>query len=471
MGSYAKASKIGWCRIGAGSSFRFVRCMKEIKKGGLRRRFAVGVAGARGGVGLLSSKATGFLLPKEQKRLHNEMALEREAMRFVVELGKLKGAYVKIGQMLALYGEHVLPKAVTKALHTLEAQTEPLSWGAIKKQLEPNNERLTIKETPLAAASLAQVHLASSIQIDKPLCLKIQYPGVADSIEDDFRNVLQMLTLARWAPSGRQFQDLVSELKAHLVSEVDYVRELQTAEEVSRLLAGDDRYLVPGYYREYCSTSVLAMDYINGFEVTHPKVQALSQTRRNKLADAMLNLFFKEAFEWRLMQTDPNFGNYRVLIDPQGEDDKLVLLDFGAVQSLPTGFSRALKETILAAHYGDEAKTVSGLIELNCLRSSDSDKVKQSFIEFCELIIEPFARDFSDVPNYAVTEGGAYDWHASRLLKRAGKLGSKRMLAKGFVVPPSEFMLMVRKLTGVFTFVSTLKAQTKSCHLLERYTD
>jgi len=445
--------------------------MKEIKKGGLRRRLAVGVAGARGGVGLLSSKAIGLLLPKDQQQSHNEKALEREALRFVAELGKLKGAYVKIGQMLALYGEHILPAPVTKALHTLEAHTEPLAWSTVQQQLDGCHELLAVDQEPLAAASLAQVHKASSELVEKPLCLKIQYPGVAASIEDDFRNVMQMLTLARWAPSGRQFKELASELKGHLLHEVDYLLERSSAEKVSELLNGDRRYLVPMYYPQYSTSQVLAMDYVEGLEVTHSKVQALSQERRNKLADAMLALFFKEAFEWKLMQTDPNFGNYRVQIDTQGENDTLVLLDFGAVQPLTESFAGALKQTILATHRENETELAQGLIALNCLRASDSDEVKTSFVEFCNLVLEPFSSDFSQVPSYALSESGAYDWHASRLLRRAGKLGSQRALVKGFVVPPAEFMLIVRKLTGVFTFVSTLRAQTNSCYLLEQYVD
>ena len=110
--------------------------MKKIKTGGLRRRFAIGAAGARGGLGLLSSKASGLLLSKDQQQAHHDAALEREALRFVKQLGELKGAYVKIGQMLALYGEHLLPKAVTAALHTLESQTTELDWSVIEPQLQ-----------------------------------------------------------------------------------------------------------------------------------------------------------------------------------------------------------------------------------------------------------------------------------------------------------------------------------------------
>jgi len=445
--------------------------MKEIKRGGLRRRIAIGAAGARSGIGLLSSRASGLLLPQKEKQEHNDKALEREAKRFVRELGKLKGAYVKIGQMLALYGEHLLPEPVTNALHTLEAQTTPLDWEFVSRSLGEEQKALSIAKEPIAAASLAQVHAASLADVEKQLCVKIQYPGIADAIEDDFSHVMKMLSLTRWVKSGRQLESLTSELKTHLMREVDYLVELKTAQTVAAFLDGDLRYRVPDYFPQLSSSKVLTMDFVDGYEVTHPKVQALSQQRRNKLATAMLELFFKEALEWGLMQTDPNFGNYRIVIDPDGDDDTLVLLDFGAVHDLDDQFKSALKSTMLAAHSGDLVGTEAGLIGLNCLRKTDSAAVKRSLAEFCQFILEPFSKDLSKVPTHAVDENGLYDWDASRLLKRAGKLGSKGMLIKGFVVPPSEFMLMVRKLTGVFTFVAALNAKTNSCYLLERYAE
>lgn len=443
--------------------------MKEIKKGGLRRRIAIGTAGARGGLGLLSSRASGLLLPKDKQKAHNDRALEREALRFVKELGELKGAYVKIGQMLALYGEHLLPRPVTDALHTLEAQTSPLEWSVISQQLSAEVSALDIDQTPLAAASLSQVHRASQKGQGRSLCIKIQYPGIADAIEDDFRNVMQMLSLTKWVKSGRQLDSLTKELKAHLLREVDYHYERETAVKFGQFLDGDERYLVPDYFQALSSSTVLSMDYIEGYEVTHPKVQALSLERRNRLARLMLELFLKEAFDWGLMQTDPNFGNYRIVIDDDSHNDRLALLDFGAVHSLPKGFSKALKHTILAAHAGKLDQTIDGLIQLNCLRLSDSDRVKASLANFCMFILEPFTSDTTTLPKHALTEDGLYDWRGSRLLKRAGKLGSEGMLVKGFVIPPSEFMLMVRKLTGVFTFVSALGAQMNSSDLLELY--
>ena len=441
----------------------------------MRRRIAIGAAGARGGLGLLSSRASGLFLTKEAKQAHLDAALEREAVRFVRELGELKGAYVKIGQMLALYGEHLLPKPVTNALHTLESQTTALDWAAlepsIKSSLKERWSLFKVEPQSFAAASLAQVHRAEINDIELPVCIKIQYPGIAGAIEDDFRNVMQMLTLARWIEPGRQLEQLTKELKKSLLQEVDYRYELETAQLMSAYLALDWRYRIPKYVPNYSNESLLTMEYIQAYDLNHEKVQSLSQERRNALAVAMLELFFKETFEWGLMQTDPNFGNYRILIDETAERDQLVLLDFGAVHHLNDSFTSVLKEIILSAHVGDIDGTIRAAIALGCLRESDLPNVKRSFAEFCCFILEPFLADLSEVPDFAKTSGGLYDWHASRLLNRAGKLGSKGMLVKGFVVPPSEFMLMVRKLTGVFTFVATLKAKLNSASILQQYAD
>lgn len=310
--------------------------MKKIKQGGFSRRLSLGVAGARGGLGLLQAKASGLLLSKDKQQLHNDLALEKEARRFVQHLGELKGAYVKIGQMLALYGEHILPAPVTDALHTLESATNPLDWSVIEPAIMAelgvdNLSDFVIDPKAMAAASLSQVHKASR-DGNVSHCFKIQYPGIADAIEDDFKNVMQMLSLARWVKSGKQLEVLALELKTYLLREVDYRHELNTAEKVRMLLKADHRYVVPQYFPQHCSDKLLVMELVDGEDVMSDRVQSLSQQRRNSLAECMLELFFKEIFEWGLMQTDPNFGNYRIQVG--AEADKLVLLDFGAVHPL-----------------------------------------------------------------------------------------------------------------------------------------
>ena len=445
--------------------------IKQIQQGGLRRRLALGAAGARSGLGLLGSRASGLLVPKDEQQAHHDAALEREAMRFVAHLGELKGAYVKIGQMMALYGEHLLPKPITKALHTLEHQTCSIEWPAIEAQLRQelgeSFDQLKIEHQAFAAASLAQVHKARDLDTNELICLKVQYPGIADAIDGDFDSVVQMLKLARWLKTGREVEQFTEQLKMLLLQEVDYSREQASMQQIDALIHDDDVLRIPKVYSNYSSPRCLAMEYIDGYAVNDPMVLTLSQERRNKLAKSMLRLFFKEVFDWGVMQTDPNFGNYRICLNDDGHDE-LVLLDFGAVHELPQSFTKPLQRAIVAAYNNNHTDLIAALIELHCLRTTDTESVKQSFAEFCCFIIEPFREDFSSLPAHA-HEGDLYNWKDSRLLRRAGKLGSKSLLVKGFVMPPQEFMLLVRKLTGVFTFVSTLDARINSADIIKPY--
>lgn len=450
--------------------------LNKLKQNGLHRRLSVTVAGASSGVRLLGSRASSLFKTAEEKQQSHSLVLAQESRRFVETLGELKGAYVKIGQMMALYGHHILPTEVTDALHELEHQTTPLDWKTIEHEINTvlgdKAALLTIDPNPLAAASLAQVHRATDEQNDAQLCLKVQYPGVVNTIDGDFNVVLQMLRMGRWLKSGQDIEAWVQEIKDMLVDEVDYQREAKMTERVATLLGSDQRYVVPKIATRYSADTVLAMSYESGYEVTNTKITNLSQQRRNALAESMLEVFFKEVFEWGIMQTDPNFGNYRIRLRENTQaQDQLVLLDFGAVRELPQPFCRALRQIIIAAHLEDREQVISGAINLGCLDPDQPVAVKESFADFCILLMEPFRTDHAHTPKFAVTAKGEYDWHGSRLLRRVGKVGAQAVLADGFTSPPKEFALIARKLTGVFTFITTLKAEFNAHNIIAAYLD
>lgn len=448
--------------------------IKKIKQHGLQRRLAVSMAGARSGARLLSSHAGSAFSNPEKKAKTRRQAFEREAVAFAKSLGELKGAYVKIGQMMALYGEHLLPEEVTTALHSLDNQTASMEMSviesAMKAELGNSFKYFNIETEPLAAASLSQVHRASHPKSKQELCLKVQYPGVANTIESDFKMVLQLLKISKWVRSMIDIEEWMSELKDMLTDEVDYKRELKMTRKVAGLVAGDNRYVVPKVYPRWSTARLLTMDYLPGHDVTHLSIRALSQQRRNQLAKAMLEIFFKEVFEWGIMQTDPNFGNYRIQLRTKADQpDKLILLDFGAVRKLPNDFVKALRRTILAAHKNDRPQVIAGAIALNCLHPEQSQAVKESFADFCVLLMEPFRRDKSGVPAIALNRQNQYRWHESKLLRRVAKLGAKSLALEGFSAPPKEFALIARKLTGVFTFVSTLRAEMSEHQIVDKY--
>ncbi|NNC99740.1 MAG: AarF/ABC1/UbiB kinase family protein [Gammaproteobacteria bacterium] len=455
--------------------------IKKIKQSALQRRLAVSVAGASGGARLLGNRAATAFLSTTKKQASREQALAKEARLFAEKLGELKGAYVKIGQMMALYGVHFLPAQITDALHALEDQTSSLEWSAIEpvieKALGQHYGELKIQQRPIAAASLSQVHLAKQVKDNRRLCLKVQYPGVVKTIESDFRLILQMLWFTRSSQPGKNVDGWMQEIKALLIDEVDYHRERKMTQRIAGLLAGDGRYRVPQIVAKYSTRNVLAMEYLPGYEITHETISKLSQGRRNALAKAMLELFFKEIFEWGIMQTDPNFGNFRVQAgnrrcraeSASSDNDKLTLLDFGAVRQLEDNFTSALRDTIIAAYKNDTAGIVEGAIRLNCLQPSHPKLVKRSFADFCILLMEPFRKDVTQIPAFALNNRSQYKWHDSRLLQRVGKLGAKTVAIQGFTAPPKEFALVARKLTGVFTFVSTLRAEINAHKIIEKY--
>jgi predicted unusual protein kinase regulating ubiquinone biosynthesis (AarF/ABC1/UbiB family) len=349
-----------------------------------------------------------------------------------------------------------------------------MDWLMIEKQLVTSlgdsYSELEIDPDPLAAASLAQVHRATTVADQQALCLKVQYPGVANTIESDFKTVLQMLRFGRWLPNGKDLEAWIQEIKSMLLDEVDYQREAQMTQKIAELLAADQRYKVPQIWGQYSSTNLLCMSYEPGHSVTDPAIAVLSQHRRNELAEAMLDVFFKEVFVWGIMQTDPNFGNYRIqLRGSDEENDRLVLLDFGAVRSLEAEFSTALQKTIIAAHQNNRDAVIEGAIKIGCLQKHQANDVKQSFADFCILLMEPFRKDHSNTPSFALNAKGVYSWHESKLLKRVGKVGAKAVLREGFTSPPKEFALIARKLTGVFTFITALKAEFNADHIIDEY--
>ncbi|MEP5568651.1 MAG: AarF/ABC1/UbiB kinase family protein [Halioglobus sp.] len=444
----------------------------------LGRSLSVSVAGLRAGGALAVDSAVSRVMGRSDEDPQSEFA-QREAQRFAAELGRLKGTYVKIGQMLALFGEHFLPPVLVNALRDLSDQTEPLHWDAlesfVRDSLGERFHELEIEPEAIAAASLAQVHLAKIRSTGEWICIKVQYPGLADMIDGDFDAVVKMLVLARWVKSGRDLDSWMQSLRSHLHNEIDYHREARLTEEMAALVSGLEfegvHYHVPVLYRDYCSNDVLAMEFIEGYSVIDPDVSALSQQRRNALGKAMLELFFCELYDWGLLQTDPNFGNYLLRLDDRRKkkaNDELTLLDFGSVLDCSEDFLFHLRETIAASQQQNVPRIVDGLMGLGCLQPDASDEGKQLFADFCLHLLEPL-RPAELLPPEYLNDNGEYCWASSRLMKRAGRQAAASAASRHFTPPSRDFALIARKLTGVFNFIAVLDAQFNACDMIEAH--
>ena len=427
---------------------------------------------------MASHMATNWFSSKDKREARHRAMLSSQAEFLVDELGKLKGSVVKIGQVMALYGEHFLPEEVTEALHTLEDQTTWLEWPSIERVLkdELGADRLAELEVdpdPIGAASLGQVHRARRRSDGLELVLKVQYPGVDEAVDSDLNAVAHLLKIARLVSFGPEFNDWLEEVRDMMHREVDYRLEARTTEKFRQMLLSDPRFVVPRVLEEYCTAHVIASTYEPGHSVSSVAVRELSLDRRSELGRAALELFFRELFIWGEIQTDPNFGNYRIRIaGEEGADsntDQIVLLDFGAVQTYSPTFLDPVIQMIRASYEGDLPDVIDGGIRLRFMSRDWPDDVLDTFGKVCMSVLEPLNSDRSAWPDNAVNDQGQYRWKQSDLPSRVARQAARSAISRYFKVPPKEFVFLNRKLIGVYTFIAVLNAEFNGEDLLREY--
>lgn len=450
------------------------KTIKRVKTGSLERRFSMARAGFLAGARYATASAGGLFASTDQREQRRRRNLSDRAEELVEELGQLKGSVVKIGQMMALFGEHFLPEEVTTALHALENNTTALEWSAVEKHLRKQLGSVKLRELevnpePLGAASLGQVHRARRKSDGQELVLKIQYPGVADAIDSDMRALVRLLKMSRLVPITEQFNQWLGEVRDMLGREVDYDLEAHTTRHFRNILADDPRFVVPEVFGEYSTHNVLCLSYEEGVHISDPSVVSLSQERRNFLGRAIMELCCREVFEWNKMQTDPNFGNYLLRVGDDGKDH-IVLLDFGAIRDFDDEVLGPGREMIRASWYHDEQRLTQAMRALNFLSGEVPPRLLKDFAALCYEAIEALQDpDRFPPPASVVNERGEYLWGESDLPNRVMNRASRTALSVHFDVPPKEFIFLFRKLLGAYTFLHVIRAEVRGNTILEPF--
>lgn len=451
--------------------------LKRIKSGAFERRFAMAKAGVVASTMFATQSAGNLFRDKESRQERQKEILSHQTQYLVDEIGKLKGSIVKIGQIMALWGEHFLPEEVTTALHTLEDDTTTVAWPYMRRVLEnqlglEKLADLEIDEIPIGAASLGQVHLAKRKSDGKLICLKIQYPGVSDAIDSDLNTVANLLRLTRVVPITEEFEEWLDEIRMMMKREVNYEMEKESTIRFKNLLKDDHRYIVPEIFEEYSTGQIVATSYEPGLNFNSPEFLGLSQERRNHIAEACMELCWREVFDWGEMQTDPNFGNFFIRLGEDGAPDKLVLIDFGAVREFSAETIGPGKLMIEGAFKHDKKLIRQALIDLKFMKEDTPDRIIRAFAEMICTAIEPFADvEKHPPPAHLLNEKGEYKWAESDLASRVILKASQSAFSVHFAIPPREFMFLSRKLIGSFTLMSVINAQLKGHHILAKFID
>ena len=421
------------------------------------------------------NSVSGMFLNKEARTARNQAFMEAQANYLASELGKLKGSVVKIGQMLAIYGEHILPPEITRALQTLNDDTATLSWPTIELTLrellgEKLNE-LDVDPTPIGTASLAQVHRATVIATGEQVVLKIQYPGVADAINSDLALFKQLLKVSNIVPQTRSLDAWFEEIRDLLHHEVDYEAEAMTTERFYDRLSHDPRYVVPKINRTYSKKRLLCMSYEPGITVVSEALQLLPHERRNAIGQAAIEVMMKEIFVWGEMQTDPNFGNYLVRVSDSDDGiDKLVLLDFGAIREFDNHLL-TIAHGLLKAGYRHDHQAMKLAMRGYDFFDSMSEKVRSDIASLFLLATEPFSDPATNpnIPADCLDKNNRYIWANSKLHSRLSSAATRAMQSFEFNFPPKEFMFISRKFIGAYTFLTVLDVYTDSNKLVKPY--
>ncbi|UYZ67448.1 AarF/ABC1/UbiB kinase family protein [Moraxella bovis] len=444
--------------------------LDTVKTSTLSRQLSIAKTSLNIGKNWAKSGVTGLFLSKEQRELQKHTLMQEQADYLVAELGKLKGSVVKVGQMLALYGEHMLPREVVNALHTLDAQTAPLAWHIIYQTVQAElGERIDdfeIEQTPIGTASLAQVHKATHKYSGREVVLKVQYPNVAQAIDSDLSLFKHLLKVTNAVPQTKALDDWFGEIRQLLHREVDYVMEANTTKRFADYLKGDERYIVPTIYDNYSTPRLICMSYEAGIHLNDPALQSLNQTRRNHLGQSAIDIVIREIFEWGEMQTDPNFGNYLVRLDDVTEQDKLILLDFGAIKQFDDKLLTIAKNLLIAGHYQDKTmmkNAMTGYDFFDKLTGKPQDNVADVLMMACE----PFAD--SDTADSEYLDDDKYIWAKSDLYQRVMTTAKSGMQSLEFSLPPKELMFISRKFIGAYALLSALDSRTDADRLVKRH--
>lgn len=211
----------------------------------------------------------------------------------------------------------------------------------------------------------------------------------------------------------------------------------------------------------------MATSYEEGENVSSERVAELSQARRNNLAKSSLALFLQELFVWHEIQTDPNFGNYRIRIGEESGKDRIVLLDFGAVQKYPQQFINPVCQMISAAYEADLEGVIRGGIALKFMQADWPRKILEEFAGVCIAVLEPLAKDQSAAGSESFNEQGEYRWRDSDLPSRIAKRAAVSAIAVSLAQRKTSQATLVRKLSGYKHNHPLLEALTEYNRLLK----
>ena len=393
----------------------------------------------------------------ERPRMRDLVLTPGNVGRLADRLSHLRGAAMKLGQMISMDAGDLLPPELAAILAQLRSQAHRMPPEQLRRVLDsewgPDWRRrfARFNATPIAAASIGQVHRAT-LPDGRELAIKVQYPGVRESIDSDVDNVATLLRVSGVLPRELDLAPLLTEAKRQLHEEADYEREAAQMTRFADWLDGHADYVVPRPLPELTTARVLAMDFIDGIPI-----EALAdapQEQRDAAMRDLMALVLREMFEFGAMQTDPNFANYRF----QPDTGRLVLLDFGAARDVDPATAQGYRSLLSAGLSGDrdavrEAARAAGFLG-----------------EAAVARHRPLVDRMIDIVVTEMNRPGPFDFGDRGFVEVLREQGMEMAADRStWHIPPVETLFVQRKVSGTALLAARLEARVDVRKLVRPY--
>jgi len=370
---------------------------------------------------------------------------EANAERIVSTLCRVRGAALKLGQMLSIQDGAVVGPELQKIFDRVresadympEWQLESVMQEQLGHSWRDRFRKFDIK--PFAAASIGQVHYAE-LHDGTAVAVKVQYPGVAKSIDSDINNLISLVSVLAILPKGLFLDNIAKHMRQELREECDYAREANCGQKMKQILSGYSEYYVPTVYPDNSSDQVLVAELISGLTIDN--CVSLPQNTRNFIAESILKLVLRELFLHRFMQTDPNWANF--LYNPDTE--KIGLLDFGATREYKPEFVNTYFKIIDSAVDRNREDVLKYSREVGFLTGYESQAMNDAHVDSVMLLAVPFQ------------ENSSFNFGSQKITQEIQEKTSI-MLRERLCPPPQEVYSLHRKLSGLFLLAGKLNSE------------
>uniref|UniRef100_A0A0V0G8Q0 Putative aarf domain-containing protein kinase 4 n=1 Tax=Triatoma dimidiata TaxID=72491 RepID=A0A0V0G8Q0_TRIDM len=378
-----------------------------------------------------------------QTATDNPFLTPANAERIVSTLCKVRGAALKIGQILSIQDNNIISPTLQQAFERVRQSADFMPSYQVEKVMRNQlgvdwkTKFSEFEMKPFAAASIGQVHYGKSLN-GTEVAVKIQYPGVAKGIDSDIENLVAVLNLWNIFPEGMFIDKLVEVAKKELSWEVDYIREALCTKKFKQLLKPYPEYFVPAVIDELSANEVFTTELIKGVPVD--KCANLDVESKRHICSLIMNLCLHELFQFRYMQTDPNWSNFFYNQNTR----KLILLDFGATRSYDKAFMDKYISVIKAAADGDRKQVLIMSREMGFLTGFESKAMEEAHVDTVMILGEVFS-----------DRNPEFDFARQDTTRRITKL-VPTILHHRLCPPPEEIYSLHRKLSGVFLLCAKL---------------